>query len=78
MGRLKRKKMLPKMTGKQKMKHGNVTLRFASITGMMRSINKLRRTLKLKIKKLQNQKITNRKKLKKMKRSLDRIGRIAV
>ena len=60
------------------MKHGNVTLRFASITGMMRSINKLRRTLKLKIKKLQNQKITNRKKLKKMKRSLDRIGRIAV
>ena len=60
------------------MKHGNVTLRFASITGMMRSINKLRRTLKLKIKKLQNQKITNRKKLKKMKRSLDRIIRIAV
>ena len=35
MERLKRKKNLPKMTGKQKMKHRNATLRFTSITGMM-------------------------------------------
>ena len=44
MGRLKRKKTLLKLTGKQKMKQGNVILRFTSITGMMRNMNKLRRT----------------------------------
>ena len=66
----KRKKTLPKMTVKQEMKHRNVTLRFTSITGMMRNMNnKLRRTLKLKTK-LQNLKIKKRKKLKRMKRSL--------
>ena len=72
MRRLKRKKMLPKMTGKQKMKHRNMTLRFTSITGMMRNINKLRRTPELKKRKLrnQNQKITKRKELKRMKRFL--------
>ena len=69
-GRLKRKKMLLKMTGKQKMKHRNATLRFTSITGMMRNMSKLRRTPELKKRKLQNQKITMRKKLKRMKRSL--------
>ena len=37
-----RKEKLPKMTGKQKMKHRNVTLRFT--TGMMRNMSKLRRT----------------------------------
>ena len=35
MGRLKRKKTLPRMTGKQKFKHRNVTLKFMSITRMM-------------------------------------------
>ena len=72
MRRLKRKKTLPKMTGKQKMKHRNMTLRFTSITGMMRNINKLRRTPELKKRKLrnQNQKITKRKELKRMKRFL--------
>ena len=58
------------MTGKQKMKHRNATLRFTSITGMMRNIGKLRRAPELKKRKLQNQKITMRKKLKRMKRSL--------
>ena len=48
MGRLKRKKTLPKMTGKERMKHRNVTLRLTSITGMMKNMNKLRRTLELK------------------------------
>ena len=48
MGRLKRRKTLPKMTGKERMKHRNVTLRFTSITGMMKNVNKLRRTLELK------------------------------
>ena len=64
--------MLPKMTRKQKMKHRNKTLRFTSITGMMRNINKLRRTPELKKRKLQNQnqKITKRKELKRMKRFL--------
>ena len=70
MGRLKRKKTLPKMTRKQKMRHRNVTLRFTSIAGMMRNMNKLRRTPELKKRKLQNQKITKRKKLKRMKRYL--------
>ena len=70
MGRLKRKKTLLKITGNQKMKHRNVTLRFTSITGMMRIMSKLRRTPELKKRKLQNQKITMRKKLKRMKRSL--------
>ena len=50
-GRLKSKETLPKITGKQKMKHRNVTLRFMSITEMMRNMNKLRRTLELKKKK---------------------------
>ena len=36
------------MTGKERMKHKNVTLRFTSITGMMKNMNKLRRTLELK------------------------------
>ena len=63
-------KTLSKMTGKQKMKHMNVTLRFTRITGMMRHMNKLRRTLELKNRKLQNKKITKRKKLKRVKRSL--------
>ena len=66
----KRTKTLPKMTVKQEMKHRNVTLRFTSITGMMRNISKLRRTPELKKRKLQNQKITMSKKLKRMKRSL--------
>ena len=70
MVRLKRKKTLPKMTGKQKMRRKNVTLRFMSITGMMRNMDKLRGTLELKKRKLQNQKITKRKKLKRMKKSL--------
>ena len=54
--RLKRKKTFPKMTGKQKMRHKNVTLRFMSIRGMMRNMHKLRGTLELKKRKLQNQK----------------------
>ena len=70
MGRLKRRKTLPKMTGKERMKHRNVTLRFTSITGMMKNMSKLRRAPGLKKRKLQNQKITMRKKLKRMKRSL--------
>ena len=65
MRRLKRKKTLPKMTGKQKMKHRNMTLRFTSITGMMRNMSKIRRTPELKKRKMQNQKITMRKKFKK-------------
>ena len=69
MKRPKRKKTLPKMTGKQKMKHRDVTLKFLSITGIMRNIKKTRRTMKLKKRKMQNQKITKRKKLKKTKRS---------
>ena len=69
MGRLKRKKPLPKMTGKQKKKHRNVTLKLMRITGMMTSMNKPRRTLKSKKRKMQNQKITKRKKLKRTKRS---------
>ena len=69
MERPKRKKTLPKMTGKQKMKHRDVTLKFLSITGIMRNIKKTRRTMKLKKRKMQNQKITKRKKLKKTKRS---------
>ena len=44
----KRKKTLPKMTVKQKLKHRNVTLKFTSIAGLMRNMNKTRRTLKLK------------------------------
>ena len=68
MGRLKRKKALPKMTGKQKMKHGNVTLKFISITGMMRNMNKTTRTLISKKRKMQNQKLPKRKKLKRTKR----------
>ena len=67
MERLK-KKTLPKMTGKQKMKHRNVTSKFMSIPGMMRNMNKTRRTLKLKKRKMQNQKITQKKKLKRTKR----------
>ena len=59
MGRLKRKKTLFAMTGKQKMKHRNVTLRFTSITGMMWNMSKLRRTPEPKKRKLQNQKINN-------------------
>ena len=39
MGRL-RKKTLPKMTRKQKMKQRNVALRFTSTTGMMGNMNK--------------------------------------
>ena len=58
------------MTGKERMKHRNVTLRFTSITGMMKNMSKLRRAPGLKKRKLQNQKITMRKKLKRMKRSL--------
>ena len=55
MGRLNRRlKALPKMTGKQKMKHRNVTLIFMSITGSMRNMNKLRRTLEREKRKLQN------------------------
>ena len=60
--RPKRKESLPKITGKQKMKHRNVTLRFMSITEMMRNMNKSR-TLELKEKKIENQKIRRRKKL---------------
>ena len=40
------------------MKHRNMTLRFISITGMMRNMNKTRRILKLNKRKTQNQKIT--------------------
>ena len=58
------------MTGKQKMKHRNVILRFMSITGAMRNMIKLRRTLEMKKRKLQNQKITKMKKLKRNKISL--------
>ena len=68
MGRLKRKKMLLQMTGKQKMEHRNVTLKFLSITGIMKNMNKTRRAMKLKKRKMQNQKITKWKKLKRMKR----------
>ena len=57
------------MTGKPKMKHRNVTLKFMSITGMMRNMNKTRRTMKLKKRKKQNQKIIMKKKLKRSKRS---------
>ena len=57
------------MTGKPKMKHRNVTLKLMSITGMMRKMNKTRRTMKLKKRKKQNQKIIMRKKLKRSKRS---------
>ena len=67
MGRLKRKKT-SKMTGKQKMKLRNVTLKFITITEMMRNMNKIRRTLKLKKRRMENQKITKRKKLKRIKR----------
>ena len=49
------------------MKHRNVTSKFMSITGMMRNMNKTRRTMKLKKRKKQNQKITIRKKLKRTK-----------
>ena len=70
MGRLKRKKTLPKLTGKHKMKHRSVALKFMSITGMMmRNMSKTRRALKSKKRKMQNQEITKRKKLKIMKRS---------
>ena len=58
------------MTGKQKMKQRNVTLRFTSITGLMRNMSKLRRTPQLKKRKWQNHKITMRKKMERMKRSL--------
>ena len=44
MGRLKWKETLPKMTGKQEMKRKNVTLKFMSITGMMRNMNNTSRT----------------------------------
>ena len=54
-GRLKRKKTLPRMTGKQKMKHRNVTLKL-SIKGMMRNMTKARRILKPKKRKMWNQK----------------------
>ena len=55
MRRLKRRlKTLPKMTGKQRMKHRNATLIFISITVLMRNMNKLRRTLGLEKRKLQN------------------------
>ena len=67
MGRLKRKRT-SKMTGKQKMKQRNVTLKFITITEMKRNMNKIRRTLKLKKRKMENQKITKRKKLKRIKR----------
>ena len=64
MGRLSKKKILPRMTGKQKMKHRNVTLKFMSLTGMMMmNMRKTRRALKSKKRKIQNQKITKRKKL---------------
>ena len=47
-----------------------VTLKFMSITRMMmRNMSKTRRALKLKKRKIQNQKIIKRKKLKRMKRS---------
>ena len=72
----KRKKTLPKMKGKQKIKHRNETLKFMSIIGMMRNRNKTRRKLKLRMRKRQNQKIIKktiqteeRKKFKRMKRS---------
>ena len=52
------------------MKHRNVTLRFTNITGMMKNMNKLSRTLELNKRKLQNQETTKRKKLKRMKKSL--------
>ena len=68
MGRLKRKKTLPKITKKQKKKHKNVTLKFMSITRMIRNMNKTRRMLKLKNRKMQNQKISTRKKFKTTKR----------
>ena len=69
-GETNRKKTLPKMTGKQTMKHRNVTIKFTSITGMMRNMSKLRRSPELKKRKLLNQKITMRKKLNRTKRSL--------
>ena len=47
------------MTGKHKMKHRSVALRFTSMTGMMKNMNKSR-----------TPEITNRKILKRMKRSL--------
>ena len=60
-GRLRRKKTISKMTGKQKRKHRNVTLKFMSITGMMMNMNKTKRALKLKKKKMQTQKKTKEK-----------------
>ena len=48
------------MTGKHKMKHRSVALRFTSITGTMKNMNKLRRTPE----------ITKKKILKRLKRSL--------
>ena len=65
MERLKRKKTLLKMTGKQKIKHRSMTLSFMSITGMMRNIKKLRRTLELKNKELENQKIIKQEEIEK-------------
>ena len=70
----KRTKKLPKMVGKQRMKHKNVTFKFTTITGTMRNITKTMRTLNLKKKKMENQKIIRntiqtkeRKKMKRMK-----------
>ena len=72
----KRTKTLLKMTEKQKMKHRNVTLKFMTITGMMGNMTKIRKTLELKKRKMQNQKIIKKtiqtkegKILKRMKRS---------
>ena len=42
-----------------------MTLSFMSITGMMRNIKKLRRTLELKNKELENQKITKQEEIEK-------------
>ena len=61
------KGVIDKVTIKQKMKHRNATSKLMSISGMMRNMNKTRRTIKLKNRKKQNQKITKRKKLKRTK-----------
>ena len=71
-----RKTTFAKKTGKQKIKHRNVTLKFMNITEMMKNMSKSGRELKLKKRITQNQKIikktiqTNeRKQLKRKKRS---------
>ena len=64
------------MTRKQKTNHRNVTLKLMRMTEIMRDMNKTKRTLKLKRRKMQNQQVIKktiqtkeREKLKRMERS---------